>query len=775
MNDEVQDGGKGLDASIASLLREVRKELRDFKQLAHGINVQLGELQSQKSKPYAANTIHLEEESAAEPKKNAWDQTRQHTRKAASTIAALRARAHKQSLDDESKAIEHAMSGWINDADAIAPFEARAKFVVSEAHALRQLWDLVSAVLILYSLVLAPMDLAFRPFLEGSPALFGLEVFMDVFFLADVILNFFTTYIENGNEVRSLSKIAWRYMSTWLLIDAVASIPFSFLTLAEEQDSSTGALSTISTNNLRLFKVLKLFKIGRVFRLKKAARVLEEVLPTSIPNGIFGLLGLIMCQCFFWHLLGCLFWAVEYEMQPDDARWRVSIAGTCYREPKYTLPSAIFTMFGHQDAANFHNMLHEPVDWSNVDVQMLSYWTHRLVGGSYEAAAAAVLDEQSWDDVETLLPHSLSHSSGYFDADPGNPCAGHAIDPTAQLAAVLVEAIRQQLTLAEVYSYAILQMMGLSVGEIYEPSSSAGVWFEIFALFVSTYFETFVIGYVCNVVDQIDEVGKAQRERMLSVRLFLRMRHVDRKTTRKVLTFLDHTWRMHGGTIPDTKQLLSQLPQHLQMELISSADKELVRVISSIFHVEDLDGDLVPDVDVSALALAIVMRMKPLVAMPDQARLLQRKGARVVGLFIIVSGTCLYDPCNGEERPKILHKGACFGIEMLQNSPGARIADAAVIAREICELMYLPIDEFEALTTSTRPEDQVFVRAFRTLWQRDGSIKNSVENAAPSLPRSIPRQVTRHASRMMKDAVSFTKGNENRKKRASFNQSVLEA
>ena len=43
------------------------------------------------------------------------------------------------------------------------------------------------------SLVLAPMDLAFRPYLAGSTPLFLLEVFMDSFFLLDVVLNFFTT------------------------------------------------------------------------------------------------------------------------------------------------------------------------------------------------------------------------------------------------------------------------------------------------------------------------------------------------------------------------------------------------------------------------------------------------------------------------------------------------------------------------------------------------------------------------------------------------------
>jgi len=348
----------------------------------------------------------------------------------------------------------------------------------------------------------------------------------------------------------------------------------------------------------------------------------------------------------------------------------------------------------------------------------MAVWSRHLAGGAYAEATAAAVDV-GWDEALAAMPpafHQLEIAAQLVNVSQiALPafCAG-AVHGPAMMVTVLADAVHDQLSLSEAYSYAFLAMMALSVGEVYGSTGLNSLWFIAFALFISIYFETFVIGYVCNVVDQIDEVGKAQRERMLNVRLFLRMRRVDRKTTRKVMTFLDHTWRMHGGTIPDTKELLEQLPKHLQEDLVTSADRELVRTISDIFHKckDSLPADAVND-----LALTIVMHMKPLVALPDKSRLLQRKGCRVAGLFVIVSGTCLYDPIDGTP-PQLLKKGQCFGNELLAHAkPEKRVAGAAVTAREICELMFLSVDEFETLLASEHPDRQPFVAAFQQLWR----------------------------------------------------------
>ena len=64
---------------------------------------------------------------------------------------------------------------------------------------------------------------------EGTDWLTAVEVFVDIMFMADILINFRTTYVYNGDIVRNPKKIALNYMKGWFIIDAVAAIPFDRL------------------------------------------------------------------------------------------------------------------------------------------------------------------------------------------------------------------------------------------------------------------------------------------------------------------------------------------------------------------------------------------------------------------------------------------------------------------------------------------------------------------------------------------------------------------
>jgi len=48
-------------------------------------------------------------------------------------------------------------------------------------------------------------------------------------FIADILINFRTTYLHNGEVVSDPRKIAVNYIKSWFLIDAAAAIPFDLL------------------------------------------------------------------------------------------------------------------------------------------------------------------------------------------------------------------------------------------------------------------------------------------------------------------------------------------------------------------------------------------------------------------------------------------------------------------------------------------------------------------------------------------------------------------
>ena len=389
-----------------------------------------------------------------------------------------------------------------------------APCLISETHWARQGWDLVSAALIIISLVQAPLDLGFASFLEGNTALFVFEMFTDVFFCSDVLLNFFTTYVANGNEVRSLKKICKRYLTGWFPIDVMASIPFSLLSLGDGggDDGGGGAHS-----NLRVLKALKLMKIGRVFRLKKAGKLIEDYCP-GLPPGVLSLIGLIGCQLFVMHTAACLFWLVECsaafaERAPE---WTRSDEGGCYDHPPTVLPSSMYTFLGDADAARLHEALDEAGDWGTLDAGLAARSARRLLGGRYHAGAAAMLS-QPWSAVVAAMPRAAAAEldwslnvtldefggTGWADAECAGSGAPHAV---AMLASAMVEASRRRLTLGQAYFYSTYRALALSVGETYEPTSPLSGVYVTVTVFVFIYFQSFIIGYVCNVVENMDQV-----------------------------------------------------------------------------------------------------------------------------------------------------------------------------------------------------------------------------------------------------------------------------
>ncbi len=54
------------------------------------------------------------------------------------------------------------------------------------------------------------------------------EIFLDSYFILDIIINFFTTYRdERGYYVYSFSQIAVNYLKSYFTIDLLTSIPLS--------------------------------------------------------------------------------------------------------------------------------------------------------------------------------------------------------------------------------------------------------------------------------------------------------------------------------------------------------------------------------------------------------------------------------------------------------------------------------------------------------------------------------------------------------------------
>lgn len=176
-------------------------------------------------------------------------------------------------------------------------------------------WDLIVSLCLGYIAISLPYRMGFR--VDPTGSFFVFELFIDVYFCVDVLLNFRTGYhAEDGKEVMAWRQVARNYTRSWFCIDVVSSIPWDLIF----EKAAAGA-----TQSARLSKSLKLGKGFRVLKLARLARLapgrfasewsetLEEMMASWAMHSIMMTARLVMLTFFVSHLIACS-WAYCSEL-----------------------------------------------------------------------------------------------------------------------------------------------------------------------------------------------------------------------------------------------------------------------------------------------------------------------------------------------------------------------------------------------------------------------------------------------------------------------------
>jgi hypothetical protein len=146
---------------------------------------------------------------------------------------------------------------------------------------------------------------------ENSPAdlIFWLEVTVDVYFLIDLLLQFFTSYVDSrGIEIIQLKVIAGHYVGfplkgsvpRWFWLDFASGFPVNYIMMAIGNQEAAS-----QTSNLRTMKVARLAKLLKLLRIARAGRILKRHEDTIMP--LIVIHGLTIVLAFSMHSLAC-FW-----------------------------------------------------------------------------------------------------------------------------------------------------------------------------------------------------------------------------------------------------------------------------------------------------------------------------------------------------------------------------------------------------------------------------------------------------------------------------------
>lgn len=204
-------------------------------------------------------------------------------------------------------------------------------------------WDMMIVILLSYTAFMTPLSIGFAGFGDGNEdsafTNFVLDTLVDFLFLADVIINFFTSFErDDGFMEYSLGNIALSYLGGFFTIDLVSSIPFDLIYKTNSENSggahAAGAAKTLKASKvLKVLRILKLTKLLRMARALKVTRRLEEELdlvgrtPMKLSKIALSTLFMAHINACGWALMARLngietfyteSWAAEWGCASDD-------------------------------------------------------------------------------------------------------------------------------------------------------------------------------------------------------------------------------------------------------------------------------------------------------------------------------------------------------------------------------------------------------------------------------------------------------------------------
>ena len=235
---------------------------------------------------------------------------------------------HKRVYDSLSD--EEASDEEINEVYYVEPFSN-----------LRFGYDLLLFVLVFYSMFSVPYQLAFyfmQSGLEGFE--FTLNLIIDVVFIFDIILSFFTAYYDFDEKlVKYYYLMALHYMQTWFIVDFLSGIPMNSILhlIIIKYPNSDYAISTRTfyQGNLTVMynslKLLRLIKAMKVFSMN----AFIDKLTSSVKQTVFvaktiRLITTLLIFSMLMHLFACLViffgynsypnWIVSLNLEPNDSK-----------------------------------------------------------------------------------------------------------------------------------------------------------------------------------------------------------------------------------------------------------------------------------------------------------------------------------------------------------------------------------------------------------------------------------------------------------------------
>lgn len=180
-------------------------------------------------------------------------------------------------VESENSTLDFAALKWLSGGlseSSIKVFK-RKKYLLYEDSVILTTWTYLLVLLFIYTAIFLPFRISFIQ--NDSAGLNALDIIVNLMFIVDIILTFFTTYVHKGVIVEDIKLIILKYTQTWLALDILSVIPFDYF---------------ISSENSRLnnfTKLIRIIKLLRILRLIKMSKRLSKNKVTRRITGFFNI------------------------------------------------------------------------------------------------------------------------------------------------------------------------------------------------------------------------------------------------------------------------------------------------------------------------------------------------------------------------------------------------------------------------------------------------------------------------------------------------------
>ena len=155
----------------------------------------------------------------------------------------------------------------------------------------------------IYFSVMVPVVIGFD--VRQTHADVMLDTVSNCIFLTDIVLNFCTTFKEEGVWVRSRGAVAYSYATGWFPMDLLSSFPVDWV-MGLVGGGSLGGFNKL----LRILRITKLFRLLRLLKLFPKLFAIVETSVTIDPSGLRFMRSFVILL-MTWHLMGCAYWCAR--------------------------------------------------------------------------------------------------------------------------------------------------------------------------------------------------------------------------------------------------------------------------------------------------------------------------------------------------------------------------------------------------------------------------------------------------------------------------------